>query len=119
MQPVDPLELWDRPPFEPAIGDTAQGKVIFGRGASDDKGQVMTFLEAVRAWKRVTGRIPGRLTVLIEGEEESSSPSLVPFLRANAAELRAGMALVCDTGMMGRGDAGDLDDAARVWWGTS
>ena len=61
------------------------GKAIFGRGASDDKGQVMTFLEAVRAWKAVTGRIPGRLTVLLEGEEESGSPSLAPFLEANAA----------------------------------
>ena len=101
VQPVDPLDLWDRPPFEPAIGETPRGQAIFGRGASDDKGQLMTFLEAVRAWKRVTGRIPGRLTVLIEGEEESGSPSLVPFLKANAAELGARMALVCDTGMMG------------------
>jgi acetylornithine deacetylase/succinyl-diaminopimelate desuccinylase-like protein len=101
VQPVDPLGLWDRPPFEPGIGEGARGPAIFGRGASDDKGQVMTFLEAVRAWKAVTGRIPGRLTVLIEGEEESSSPSLAPFLKANAAELRARMALVCDTGMLG------------------
>jgi acetylornithine deacetylase/succinyl-diaminopimelate desuccinylase-like protein len=101
VQPVDPLELWDRPPFEPRVADSPRGKAIFGRGASDDKGQVMTFLGAVRAWKRATGRIPGRLTVLIEGEEESSSPSLVPFLKANAAELRARMALICDTGMMG------------------
>ena len=59
VQPVDPLELWDRPPFEPAIARRARGKAIFGRGASDDKGQVMTFLEAVRAWKAVTGRHPG------------------------------------------------------------
>ena len=101
VQPVDPLELWDRPPFQPRIGDTPRGPAIFGRGASDDKGQVMTFLEAMRAWRRVTGRLPGRLTVLIEGEEESSSPSLAPFLEANAAELRARMALVCDTGMLG------------------
>ena len=101
VQPVDPLELWDRPPFQPRIGDTPRGPAIFGRGASDDKGQVMTFLEAMRAWRQVTGRLPGRLTVLIEGEEESSSPSLAPFLEANAAELRARMALVCDTGMLG------------------
>ena len=101
VQPVDPLELWDRPPFQPRLGDTPRGPAIFGRGASDDKGQVMTFLEAMRAWRQVTGRLPGRLTVLIEGEEESSSPSLAPFLEANAAELRARMALVCDTGMLG------------------
>ena len=101
VQPVDPLELWRHPPFEPVIGDGPRGKAIFGRGASDDKGQVMTFLEAVRAWKAVTGRIPGRLTVLLEGEEESSSPSLVPFLKANAVELQARLALVCDTAMLG------------------
>ncbi len=101
VQPVDPLELWDRPPFAPALVDTPRGKAIFARGASDDKGQLMTFLEAVRAWKAVTGKLPGRLTILLEGEEESSSPSLVPFLKANADELRAHMALVCDTGMLG------------------
>jgi acetylornithine deacetylase/succinyl-diaminopimelate desuccinylase-like protein len=100
VQPVDPLDLWDRPPFDPEIGDGARGKVIFGRGSSDDKGQLMTFLEAVRAWKAVTGRLPGRLTILFEGEEESGSPSLVPFLKANADELRAHVALVCDTGML-------------------
>lgn len=100
VQPVDPLDLWDRPPFDPAIGETPRGKAIFGRGASDDKGQLMTFVEAVRAWKAVTGRLPGRLTILLEGEEESGSPSLIPFLKANAAELRAHMALVCDTGML-------------------
>lgn len=103
VQPVDPLALWDVPPFEPRVAATARGPAIFGRGASDDKGQVMTFLEALRAWRAVEGRLPCRITVLIEGEEESSSPSLVPFLRENAAELRAGMALVCDTGMLGPG----------------
>ena len=100
VQPVDPLELWTRPPFEPAIADTPRGPAIFGRGTSDDKGQLMTFVEAVRAWKAATGRIPGRLTILLEGEEESSSPSLVPFLETNAEELRAELALVCDTGML-------------------
>ena len=58
VQPVDPLELWERPPFEPRVAETPRGPAIFARGASDDKGQVMTFLEAVRAWKAVTGRIP-------------------------------------------------------------
>ena len=100
VQPADPLELWTRPPFDPAIADGPRGPSIFGRGASDDKGQLMTFLEAVRAWKAVSGKLPGRLTILLEGEEESGSPSLVPFLKANAAELGAHMALVCDTGML-------------------
>lgn len=99
VQPVDPLSLWDRDPFDPAIEDTAKGRVIRARGASDDKGQLMTFLEACRAWKAVHGALPGRLTIFLEGEEESGSPSLIPFMQQNAAELRADLALICDTGM--------------------
>ncbi|MCB1372120.1 MAG: M20/M25/M40 family metallo-hydrolase, partial [Rhodobacteraceae bacterium] len=99
VQPADPLELWKSPPFEPVLRETPRGEVISARGADDDKGQLMTFLEALRAWKAVTGQLPCRLTVLLEGEEESGSPSLVPFLKANAEELRAELALVCDTGM--------------------
>jgi acetylornithine deacetylase/succinyl-diaminopimelate desuccinylase-like protein len=99
VQPVDPLELWNRDPFDPAVEDTAAGPVIRGRGASDDKGQLMTFLEAARAWVAVHGGLPARVTVFLEGEEESGSPSLIPFLRENAAELRADLALICDTGL--------------------
>ena len=99
VQPVDPLELWARDPFDPAIEDTAKGKVIRARGSSDDKGQLMTFLEACRAWKAVHGTLPCKLTIFLEGEEESGSPSLIPFLREHAAELRAELALICDTGL--------------------
>ena len=99
VQPVDPLALWHRDPFDPALEETSQGTVIRGRGASDDKGQLMTFVEAFRAWVAVNGRLPCRITVLLEGEEESGSPSLVPFLTQNAAELRAGLAMICDTGL--------------------
>ena len=99
VQPVDPLELWHRDPFDPVIEDTAKGKVIRGRGSADDKGQLMTFLEACRAWKAVHGTLPGRLTIFLEGEEESGSPSLVPFMRDHAAELKADLALICDTGL--------------------
>ncbi len=99
VQPVDPLDLWERPPFEPALEETDKGTVIRARGASDDKGQLMTFLEACRAWKAEHGALPVRITVLLEGEEESGSPSLVPFLRDNAAELTADIALICDTGL--------------------
>lgn len=100
VQPVDPLDLWARPPFDPAIEETAAGPVIRGRGAADDKGQLMTFVEACRAWKDVHGTLPGNLTLFFEGEEESGSPSLIPFLRENAAELgQASLALICDTGL--------------------
>ncbi|MFU8882900.1 MAG: M20/M25/M40 family metallo-hydrolase [Rhodobacterales bacterium] len=99
VQPVDPLSLWHADPFDPKVEDTPKGPVIRGRGASDDKGQLMTFLEACRAWKAVNGALPCRITFLFEGEEESGSPSLVPFLQENADELRADVALICDTGL--------------------
>lgn len=99
VQPVDPLNLWARDPFDPAIEETAKGRVIRGRGASDDKGQLMTFLEALRAWRAVHGSLPCRLTIFLEGEEESGSPSLIPFMQDNARELGADLALICDTGL--------------------
>ncbi|UXU74453.1 MULTISPECIES: dipeptidase [unclassified Paracoccus (in: a-proteobacteria)] len=103
VQPVDPLELWDRPPFDPEIQDTPSGKVIRARGAADDKGQLMTFVEAFRAWRDVHGTLPTDLVLLFEGEEESGSPSLRPFLQANADELRADLAMICDTGLYADG----------------
>ncbi|MDE1991973.1 MAG: dipeptidase [Rhizobiaceae bacterium] len=100
VQPVDPIELWESDPFAPAIKDLGDGrKILTGRGTSDDKGQLMTFVEAVRAYKEINGALPVRITILFEGEEESGSPSLKPFLEANADELKADYALVCDTGM--------------------
>jgi acetylornithine deacetylase/succinyl-diaminopimelate desuccinylase-like protein len=99
VQPVDPLSLWHRDPFDPAIEEGAKGPVIRGRGSSDDKGQLMTFVEACRAWIAVEGRLPCRITFFLEGEEESGSPSLVPFLKENADEVRADLALICDTGL--------------------
>jgi acetylornithine deacetylase/succinyl-diaminopimelate desuccinylase-like protein len=101
VQPVDPLNLWDRDPFDAQIQDTPKGRVIRGRGASDDKGQLMTFVEACRAWKAVHGALPAKLTIFFEGEEESGSPSLIPFMQENAAELGADIALICDTGLFG------------------
>jgi acetylornithine deacetylase/succinyl-diaminopimelate desuccinylase-like protein len=99
VQPADPLSLWKTPPFEPTLAEGPEGPVLRARGASDDKGQLMTFVEACRAWVAETGGLPCRITVLLEGEEESGSPSLVPFLEANADELRAEIALICDTGL--------------------
>ncbi|WP_342358965.1 M20/M25/M40 family metallo-hydrolase [Terrarubrum flagellatum] len=100
VQPVDPLELWASPPFEPALVPQPNGDAwITGRGASDDKGALLTFVEACRAWKAVTGKLPVRVSMLFEGEEESGSPSLEPFLKAYREELSTDVALVCDTDM--------------------
>lgn len=106
VQPVDPLELWTRDPFDPAIEEANGTRVIRGRGAADDKGQLMTFVEACRAWKAVHGTLPGNITFLFEGEEESGSPSLVPFLEANRDRLSKDLALICDTGLFAEGRPG-------------
>jgi acetylornithine deacetylase/succinyl-diaminopimelate desuccinylase-like protein len=74
-------------------------KVITGRGSADDKGQLMTFIEACRAWKAVTGKLPIPISILLEGEEESGGVNLPGFLNANADELRADIGLICDTNM--------------------
>jgi acetylornithine deacetylase/succinyl-diaminopimelate desuccinylase-like protein len=103
VQPVDPLNLWHRPPFEPVVTDHADGrKIIVARGAEDDKGQLMTFVEACRAWKAVTGSLPLNVTILIEGEEEVGSKNFGPFLKQHKQDLAADFALVCDTGMWDR-----------------
>ena len=119
VQPVDPLELWDRPPFEPAIGDTPRGPAIFGRGASDDKGQVMTFLEAVRAWKAVTGRHPGAA----DGADRGRGGEQLALAGAVPGGERGGARRAHGAGLRHRDDgAGDGRRSRRCcagWWGTS
>ncbi|HET9688481.1 MAG TPA: M20/M25/M40 family metallo-hydrolase [Pseudolabrys sp.] len=100
VQPVDPLNLWKTPPFEPRIETLPDGrKIIVARGACDDKGQAMTFIEACRAFKVVTGKLPLPITMMIEGEEECGSKNLFSFVRDNATEFKLDLALVCDTAM--------------------
>jgi acetylornithine deacetylase/succinyl-diaminopimelate desuccinylase-like protein len=103
VQPVDPLSLWKTPPFEPRIETLPDGrKIIVARGACDDKGQAMTFIEACRAYYKVTGKLPVSVTTMIEGEEECGSKNLFDFVSDNAGEFRLDLALVCDTAMWDR-----------------
>ena len=97
VQPVDPLELWRTDPFEPVIQELSSGPVICGRGSSDDKGQLMTFVEACRAWVAQSGFLPFKVTFFFEGEEESGSPSLVPFMKKHKKEISSDIVLICDT----------------------
>ncbi|WEX10615.1 dipeptidase [Chelativorans sp. AA-79] len=100
VQPADPLELWETDPFEPTLRPAPDGDThIVARGASDDKGALMTFVEACRAWVEVRGALPVGVSFLFEGEEESGSRSLLPFLDETAKELTCDAVLVCDTDM--------------------
>ena len=99
VQPADPVELWHSPAFEPQLVDGPHGKRIVARGAVDDKGQLMMFIEALRGWRESGGGIPVPVTVLLEGEEEIGSPNLEPFLVAHAKALAADFTLISDTNM--------------------
>ena len=99
VQPAEPLELWTSPPFEPVVSEGPRGTRISARGAVDDKGQVMMWLEAFRGWHEAAGGPPCPVTVLIEGEEEVGSVNLEPFLAANRDALAADIAIISDTGM--------------------
>ncbi|HEY4627080.1 MAG TPA: M20/M25/M40 family metallo-hydrolase, partial [Blastococcus sp.] len=101
VQPVDPLELWEHPPFEPTIVDTADGPELHARGAIDDKGNVAFHLLGMRAHLAATGRDTPAVTVklLIEGEEESGSPHFADLLRERDDRLACDVVVVSDTGM--------------------
>jgi len=96
VQPVDPLDEWLSPPFEP----TVRNNQIFCRGASDDKGQVYLVLAAIDSYLRTEGRLPINLKVIIEGEEEISSPNLAPWVEEHREMLACDAVLICDTGIL-------------------
>ena len=99
VQPPEPLDLWTSPPFDPVIVEGPNGPRIVARGAVDDKGQVMMWLEALRGWHEAAGGPPCPVTVLIEGEEEVGSVNLEPFLAEHRDALAADIAIISDTGM--------------------
>lgn len=99
VQPVDPVELWESPPFEPAI---REGR-IYARGATDNKGQFMAHLCGVAETLAADGALPLNVIFLLEGEEEIGSPNLAPFLREHREALRCDVVAVSDTGMVAPG----------------
>jgi acetylornithine deacetylase/succinyl-diaminopimelate desuccinylase-like protein len=98
VQPPDPLDLWDTPPFDPTI----IGDDIFARGASDDKGQLFVHVKAAEAFKETEGTPPVNLKCLFEGEEEIGSVSLAPFMEAHRDLLAADIAVISDTHILGK-----------------
>src|SRR5216117_1266284 len=99
VQPVEPLNLWTSPPFEP----TVRNGNLFGRGTADDKGQVHIHLKALESLQKVNGKFPINIKVLVEGEEEVGSVSLWDFVQKNKAKLKADALVVSDTSMLGKG----------------
>ena len=99
VQPADPLDLWKTPPFEPRI----DGDVIYGRGSTDNKGQILAHIIGVQEAMAADGDLPVNLIFVIEGEEEIGSPNLGAFLKEHRDELKCDYVAVSDTGMVGRG----------------
>lgn len=97
VQPPDPEELWDTPPFEP----TVKNGRVYARGASDDKGQSFTHIKSVASYLQTNTELPVNVTFILEGEEEIGSPNLVPFIKDNRGLLACDMVLISDTAMFG------------------
>ncbi|HZU14049.1 MAG TPA: dipeptidase [Chloroflexota bacterium] len=99
VQPVDPLDLWTSPPFEPEVRDGN----IFARGASDDKGQALTMVFAAESYLRSTGALPLNLKFIIEGQEESGGQVIKEYVRDHGDRLSADVAEVADSGLLAPG----------------
>ena len=98
VQPVDPLDLWESPPFEPTI----RGDNLYCRGACDDKGQAMLVFKALESLMRVNGALPVNVRVLIEGEEEVGGESIDHYVRTHPERLKCDVAFICDTHMLSK-----------------
>jgi acetylornithine deacetylase/succinyl-diaminopimelate desuccinylase-like protein len=99
VQPVDPLNQWETPPFEPTVRDGE----IYARGAADDKGQVFMHLKAIEAHLKQAGSLPVNIKLIVEGEEEVGSVNLDNFIRENKAQLAADVVVISDSAMFDRG----------------
>ena len=99
VQPVDPIELWDSPPFEATIRDGE----IYARGSADDKGQIFMHFKAVEAHLKQNGRLPVNIKLIIEGEEEVGSEHLDDFVRGHKSDLAANVVVISDSPMFARG----------------
>lgn len=99
VQPVDPLHLWESPPFDPQVRDNK----LYARGASDDKGQTFMHIKAAEALLQLNGELPVNMKFIIEGEEEIGSPSLPAYVEKNKDALEADLIVISDTGMQGPG----------------
>ena len=99
VQPVDPLDLWESPPFEATVRDNE----IYARGAADDKGQVFMHLKAIEAHLKQNSKLPINIKMSIEGEEEVGSVSLERFVQSHKDELKADALVISDTSMFDRG----------------
>ena len=97
VQPPDPVELWETPPFEP----TKRDGNIYARGATDDKGQMLTHVKSVQAWLATKGKLPLQVKFVIEGEEEVGSQNLPAFLQAYAEQLKCDVVVISDTSQFG------------------
>jgi acetylornithine deacetylase/succinyl-diaminopimelate desuccinylase-like protein len=110
VQPVEPLDLWTSPPFEPTVRD---GK-LFARGSVDDKGQLYIHLKAAEALMRTRGRLPINLVFLAEGEEEVGSDNLADFVEANASRLKADAVVISDSAMFAPGQPSILSSLRGI-----
>src|SRR5438477_5797431 len=99
VQPADPLELWESPPFDPVLKDG----FVFARGATDNKGQILSHIVGIQETIEQSGDLPVNLHLVIEGEEEIGSVHLGSFLEQNRDELKSDVAVISDTGMIARG----------------
>src|SRR5436305_7548823 len=99
VQPVDPVALWESPPFEPTIRDGE----IYARGSADDKGQVFMHFKAIEAHLKQNGKLPVNIKIILEGEEEVGSVNLDNFIIANKADLKADVVIISDSPMFARG----------------